>query len=91
MSYQIQYSPEFAKQYPSKPKQKRSPLPLVAISAALLLVYIAVKTNIFSILLPGDEAVTVAAFSSLVESVESGIPVRSSLLEFCRKIIVNGA
>lgn len=88
MSYQIQYSPELEKQYPTK--QKRSPLLFIIICAVLLILYAVFQSNITNVFNPGDEAVTAAAFSGLVESVESGVSVRESLLAFCREIIESG-
>jgi len=90
MSYQIQYSPEFKKQYPAKVKHKHSLLPIIILSVALLLVYAATQTRAINVLLPGSETVTTAAFSGLVNNVQSGISVRESLLMFCREIIISG-
>lgn len=89
MSYQIQYNPELNKQYTTKRIQKRNLLPLIVLIGVLIVAYVAIQTNIISILVPGEEAVTAAAFSELVDNVESGVPVRESLLTFCREIIEN--
>ena len=89
MSYQIQYNPELNKQYPVKRIQKRNLLPLIVLIGVLVVTYVAIQTNIIKVLIPGEEAVTAAAFSELVDSVGSGVPVRESLLTFCREIIEN--
>ncbi len=91
MSYQIKYNPEFSKRYPTKQKQKRSPLPYIVSIAAVVLIYIVLQTNILSALFSEEKAGTTAALTGLVENVESGVSIRESLLTFCRKIITIGA
>lgn len=90
MSYRIQYSPELEKRYPTDSKQKRGAVPLLAIIAFLLIIYIAIGTNVIDALLPANDAVAVSAFSGLVESVESGNSIKKALLDFCHKIITSG-
>lgn len=90
MSYTIQYGPEFKKRYPTKREKKRSSTMIVVGIVLLMVAYIAVRTNIINILIPGNEAVTAAALSGLVESVESGNSVKMAMLNFCREIIAQG-
>ena len=90
MSYTIQYGPEFTKRYPTKRMKKHSSTVIVVGIVLLMVAYIAVRTNIINILIPGDEAVTAAALSGLVESVESGNSVKIAMLNFCREIIAHG-
>ncbi len=90
MGYRIQYTPEFNKRYAPKAGHKRNFMPLLVVSAVLIALYIGVQTNIIGSILPGDKAITATAFSELVQSVESGVSVRESLLLFCREVIVNG-
>ena len=47
--------------------------------------------ELYDILIPGDNEVTISAVSSLVENVQSGEPVYESLVTFCDEIIVNAA
>lgn len=91
MSYKIQYSPEFAKRYPTRRKQKRSSLTFIITVGILLVAYFAFGTDFINVLFPKDRVVAVSAFSGLVESVESGASVKNALLEFCREMIVSGA
>ena len=90
MSYTIQYSPESAKRYPKRRRQRRSSLPYFVLIALLLITYAAFRTNIKNALQPKDNTVAVEAFSGLVESVESGNSIKNALLTFCSEIIENG-
>ena len=87
MSYQIQYSPEFSKYYPSRHKQKRPLLPVLAVLSAVMIVYILHQTNLIGVQTSGEEIEAVAVFSELISNVESGTSVRESLLAFCRELI----
>ena len=91
MSYKVQYSPEFAKRYPTRRKQKRSSLPFLITFGILFVAYFAFGTDFINDLFPEDRVVAVSAFSGLVENVESGASVKNALLELCREIIVSGA
>jgi hypothetical protein len=42
-------------------------------------------------LIPGDPETTAAAFSTMVERVGMGEPLRESILGFCQEIIINGS
>ena len=88
MSYHIAYNPELGKRYPSAIK-KRNKLQLTVV--LLMIVILAsipiTKGGLLRCLIPGDPAVTSAAFSALVESVGAGEPVKEALFSFCEDII----
>lgn len=91
MSYIIQYNPELTRKYP-KPKKHMN----IPIKPIILMVIIAISACIFAynrwfqIFLPGNPDVTVSAFSTLVEKVVEGIPVKNAVYEFCEEIITDG-
>ena len=93
MSYCVSYNPEFSKRYPFAQRRQRqlSKTLIVLVLIAALTAGAAWRGGILRFLIPGDPDVTVAAFSTMVEKVEMGEPLRESLLAFCREIITNGS
>lgn len=47
------------------------------------------RTVIVDCLIPGNDAVTVAAFDGLIDNLEEGTDFKTSFLAFCREIIDN--
>jgi len=92
MSYSIKYEPELRKKYPSASRQgikaKKAAILLLVIG---VVIFCAFQTNVVKFLLPGDQAVTAAAFSSLINHMEAGVSVKESLITFCKEIIVNAS
>ena len=92
MSYQIQYHPEFQKQYPTtsmRPKRKRKGFGFLLAIGFLLLCFF-VREKLYMFLIPGEPAVTVGAFSQMVNRIQQGIPVGESVMGFCEEIISHG-
>ena len=91
MGYHINYNPEMKDRYPTKVDCKKNFLIrkiVVSIVVGVFVVGIVVSGALRS-LIPGDAAVTVAAFSGMVEDIEAGETVRQAFLSFCKEIIVN--
>ena len=93
MSYHVEYNPEVNIRY-SMPKTKRRNkggfAMLFFLGAAVASLIIA-KTGWMQYLIPGDPEVTVEAFSTMVEQIETGTPVGESLRSFCKEIIANAS
>ncbi len=92
MSYRVEYNPEKHNKYPI-PTQKKPKWIFVA-----LVVFVAIFTlqkseklqSVRSWLIPGNPEITAAAFSTMVDQVRSGEPVREAVTTFCQEIIDNG-
>lgn len=92
MSYSIKYEPELGKKYPSTLKRGIKTKKTVILALVIgLVIFCAFQTNVVKFLLPGDPAVTAAAFSSLIEHMEAGVSVKESLIYFCKEIVVNAS
>lgn len=91
MSYRVDYNPEMKKHYPTVIKIKKKPsvqsllLSVVAIAAC----YGIFRSRVLHLLIPGDPAVTTAAFSGMVADIGEGESVWQAFLTFCKEIIVN--
>ena len=92
MSYCVEYSPELKKQYPSAPKagRKKPNRLLIWVVVITLSVWGLFGSGLLHNLIPGDPAVTTAAFSDLVNGIGEGEPVQEAVFAFCRDVIVNG-
>ena len=93
MSYRVDYSPELSTQYPTRVKIPRKlPLrPILLSFAVILFCYGVYCTGVWKLLIPGDPAVTTAAFSGMVDDIGAGESVRQAFLTFCREIIVHAS
>lgn len=91
MSYCVDYNPEMKKRYPAYIKVRRKvPVRALLLAVAVIIVcYGIFYSGLLRLLIPGDPAVTTAAFSGMVEDVVAGESVRQAFLEFCKEIIVN--
>ena len=93
MSYYVEYNPELHMKYPSVGNGNNKMKRFKILFALMILIgggcYF--RNEIIDIIVPGDNAVTVSAVSSLVENVKAGEPVYESLVTFCEEIIVNAA
>lgn len=91
MSYRVDYNPEMKNRYPSFIKiRKKVPvrpllLGIVVITACCCIF----RCGVLRLLIPGDPAVTTAAFSEMVDDIGAGQAIRQALLSFCKEIIVN--
>ena len=91
MSYRVDYNPEVKDRYPSKVKIRRD-LPIrqiLLIAAAIAACFGIACSGVLRFLIPGDQAVTAAAFSGMVEDIGAGESVRQAFLDFCKEIILN--
>ena len=91
MSYCVDYNPEMKKRYPTYIKVRRKvPVRALLLAVAVIIVcYGIFHSGLLRFLIPGDPAVTTAAFSGMVEDVGAGESVRQAFLNFCKEIIVN--
>ena len=93
MAYQIRYGQTMTKQPIRERKKagKKTPaLKWIALCLALLVVVFLGNSGYLDFLIPGDNAVTTAAFESMVTHVREGVTVRDAFTEFCLQIL-NGA
>jgi len=60
------------------------------LAVAILAVCLHQSSSFRRLLLPGNKAVTEAAVTELVESVQRGEPFEDAITTFCRQIIENG-
>ena len=91
MSYRVDYNPEMKNRYPSIIKiKKKLPLrPILLSVTAIAVCYGIFRSGVLQFLIPGDPAVTTAAFSGMVDDIGAGESVRQAFLSFCKEIIVN--
>ena len=91
MSYRVDYNPEMKKRYPSFIKIRRNvpTRPLLIAVAVITICYGIYRSDLLRYLIPGNPAVTTAAFSGMVDNIEAGKTVRQAFLDFCKEIIVN--
>lgn len=87
MSYYIQYDPKLNRRYPSRADKRRRFLLAMGFFAVLAVIGALFRENIADFLIPGDRAVTVPAFSQMVEDIGAGKSVSESFLAFCKQII----
>lgn len=93
MSYHVSYNPELSHRYPVVPQRRKKISKYLVVFGliAALTAGAAWRGGILRLLIPGDPETTVAAFSTMVERVGMGEPLRESILGFCQEIIVNGS
>lgn len=93
MSYRVDYNPEMKKRYPTLSKiRKQLPLKPLILSVVIIAgVYGIFSSGVLRWFIPGEPAVTTAAFSEMVEDIGAGEPVREAFLTFCKEIIVNAS
>lgn len=91
MSYHIDYNPETKNRYPTFVKTRREiPVRRLLLPIAVIMVcYGIISSGLLRYLIPGDPAVTTAAFSGMVDEIGTGESVRQAFLNFCKEIIVN--
>lgn len=93
MSYRVDYNPEMKNRYPSMIKiEKKLPVrPILLSIAAIAFCYGIFCSGVLRFLIPGDPAVTTAAFSEMVDDIGAGESVRQAFLSFCKEIIINAS
>lgn len=91
MSYRIEYDSGAGKY---EVIQNRCIFPGVILAAAVLLLAISLwpegRTAVFSWLIPGEDAVTAAAFSAMTDDLRCGAGILTALESFCRAVIHGG-
>lgn len=91
MSYCVEYNPEFNCKYP-RPKRRKC-LPNKKVLYLLIFfvaMYVFVQGRAYRYLIPGNPEVTISAFSTMVEQVDEGAPIKDAFFTFCQEIIANG-
>ena len=93
MSYRVDYNPETKNRYPNfiKIRKRISIRPLLFAVAVIVICYSLYHYDLLGYLIPGDPAVTAAAFSGMMDDIGAGETVRQAVLNFCKEIIVNGS
>ena len=91
MSYCIEYNPELKRKYPKVKFYRQIPIKKVVF---LLIFFVSaclfIEKKGYRYLLPGDPDTTIAAFSTMVEQVGDGAPVKDAVRSFCEEIIMHG-
>ena len=89
MSYCVDYNPEMKNRYPSLSGiRKRLPVtPILWSVVGIAVIYGIFRSDVWQYLIPGDPAVTTAAFSSMVDDIGEGESIRQAFLTFCKEII----
>ena len=92
MSYRVDYNPEMKNRYPTFIRiRKKVPIrPLFFAVIAITICYGVYRSDLLHYLIPGDPAVTTAAFTGMMDDIGTGESVRRAFLNFCKEIIVNG-
>ena len=94
MGYRIDYGQPSDKKYPMPDRRSRLPGLLLAALALFLLLtsqyWPQGREALRDMLIPGDSAVTSAAFSTMLEDVRAGSKVSDAMACFCREILQNG-
>ena len=91
LSYQISYpGTNHMEQKYMQRTEKNVVLTVVVIVCIVILavsVYMIGLDRVSAFLIPGNDAVTVAAFRQMQNDVKSGIPVKEAVTAFCEEII----
>ena len=91
MSYRIQYSGKTGKYEVTSKEGKPSPMLWMMFLGCVLLLLFALQPDIWipirSILIPGEDAVTVQAFQTMYGDLRSGAPIHQAFYDFCLLVI----
>ena len=91
MSYHIEYNPELKEKYPKVRKRRELPTrKMLVLLSVLIASYIFVQYRLYYYFIPGNPDITSSAFSTMIESVGEGEPVKDAFSVFCKEIIQNG-
>ena len=92
MGYRVDYNPEMKGRYPAfvKIRKKKTVRPLLLSVFVIVVCYCLYHFELLRYFIPGDAAVTTAAFSGMVDNIGAGGSVRQAFLDFCKEIISNG-
>ena len=93
MGYKIMYSPEDNNKYPTGQSGRKHKwlLPVIIILALLMSIRTAqVRDRLEEWIIPGNDQITKAAFSVMIDEIRTGEPVTEAVTAFCRVIIENG-
>ena len=85
MSYRVEYSSSGIKRTQIRQRNGRALL----LTAVCFLIFLLIVGGFWPILLPGDSAVTAAAWAELTRELHAGAPVGSAVENFCREIFAN--
>ena len=90
MSYRIQYDSKTAKYEVTAKKTRNFPVFISVLAMLFLLVFTLrseVLSQIRSVLIPGEDAVTVQAFQTMYADLRSGSGLYDAFYDFCRLVI----
>ena len=93
MGYQISYNPEDDHKYPPCQPMKRGKWACWVMVCAVLFGMVGipkVRSKLEMLLIPGDVQVTKAAFSDMLDQIQTGQPIDEAVSAFCREIIHHG-
>lgn len=89
MGYKIVYGPAGPKKRISREIGKKLLLKVVAAALLLGLRFTGIGERISEFLIPGDAAVTAAAWDGMTENIAAGENIGDAITTFCREIIEN--
>ena len=93
MSYLVEYNPELTKKYPTVVKSKKglSMFSILLLCIAVVGAFCLAQSGLLRYFIPGDPDVTASAFSELLNQIQAGEPIKTSVLSFCEEIIVQAS
>lgn len=89
MSYKIVYGPVNSKQSLRRQLGRRILVKLVVAALVIGLRFVGVGDMVRQWLIPGDAAVTAAAWEGMTEEIKGGEQISTAFADFCRRIIEN--
>lgn len=94
MGYSVRYEPELDAKFPvsdCRIQKRKFTAPVVAaVFVILTLCLVPVRKYLMEFLIPGDAALTQAAFCAFVDDVKAGKDLGESVTVFCQEIISHG-
>ncbi len=87
MGYRIEYSKDIKQGSPRRSWALPALIGIIALLAVLE--FAGIKEQITAFFLPGDPAVTAAAFDGFLENVRAGESAGDAITAFCREIIAS--
>lgn len=90
MSYRIQYDSKTAKYEVTAERPLRYPVLIFILGTLFLAVFMqgtGVVNQIRTLLIPGEDAVTVQAFQTMYADLRSGSSVFDAIYDFCRMVL----
>lgn len=91
MAYEIQYSPQFKKQYPHKKDSHKTGNKMLTIIVIAILILTLLNPGYRSIarelLIPGKADVTVEAAETMAQNLRNGASLKDAVSSFCVEIL----